>query len=435
MINLNLLIQAGIDSALYILFIYSILLVAKIGKNHAGVASPTANITKMKQYGLMATIMGISLISQLLFTSSGADVYTWQRTAEMFLAHGFDYYAYGNNTLTPFYSPLMLAALHELLPTTSWVIIMRIPAFVATLSIAIMLFLVFRGKIGIIATMLFLFNPYYYVYSIVNGQPSAPMLAFLVAAIYILAQNKGVLKSATLLGLALMTSQQATFVIYPVMLLIYAKKGLRVFIAALAVVLAITALFSVPFILGPGFQRFIDGVLFFPLDQAGAREGGSIPSAFAGLWSFTYFLEQTTQFNLSILYRLEVVVTLSLMLLITWRCFRGRMNYYEGALLGATTFLLGTARGNPWHLIIVIPFATIVLLTTQDARIRFASILALLVFQAYRLADNYSYLFNAAPPYYVGDLLTFLTFSALFLLVYNYDRRRLQHVLLRSNPA
>lgn len=374
---------------------------------------------------LLLILIGVGLILQFFGPSKGAGMITYTQAAQTIVSQGVRVYSVFPNSEQPEVPPLnliVLSLLYLVSPAQLWASTVAAYQLLINAVIAYVVARSFSGNTGLFAATLVIFNPYFFVYSILNITPDQPMLGLALVAFFLLSLGRTRL-SFVFFGLALVTMQTAIFFVIPVYFYVFFTRGLRASSQMAAVVAIIFVAFSLPFALVD--NAYMNKVWFAEFARVGLAPQLSLYNPnFAGLSTYLAYVHDLTGADLRFVYAMSPLVfglVTAFVVYLIWR--NPTMKIATLSLLALMPFYLATwntAYGgnpvNPWRLYYFIPFATIIWLR-ETGMTSISSLLSILSVQLYRLSDvaayvtgtDYLILGNLAVP---ALLLTFFAFEA-----------------------
>jgi hypothetical protein len=310
----------------------------------------------------------------------------------------------------------------------------KIHILVADWAMALVIFRAVKGFRGVLAPMLLLFNPFFFLYSVNVSQGHTVMAAFLLAGSFLILRGRFGLGSL-FLGLAVMTLQYALYAVIPVLILILTRQGVRRFLLSLACTAATMIVVSLPFVVFGSLSVYLQFVFLQYLEPRQyflAAIGNTIPNraylqyistftlsktglispvSFNGLWSVLGYLNGL-EVRLYWSFLLIAGANLVLLFVVAYSIVKGRViNAVAVALLGMAVFeLVGSGAGS-YYVIVYIPLAVLAGALTAGRRMLFAP--AILGPTLYNVAEYLSQILGVGQPLYIGDVFTSLALLGL----------------------
>jgi hypothetical protein len=401
----------------------------------------------------------------------GLGVYTVAQATPVIIPHcssggsiSYVMSSYIDQLLTVKYAPIYLMAHYFDYATGSrFISLTTLGAFQATYKIHILLadwamaFIFLRtinGYKGILAAMMLLFNPFFFYHSATISQGDTLMAAFVLIGSYMIYRDR-VVWGSVFLGLGVLTLQYALYVLVPILVLVFFRRGARGLLRSLTAASSTVLVVSLPFMVFGSAIVYLEFVFLqyllpqhyvlalIPTQDTGnyfayistytlARSGLLPPSPFNGLWSVMGYLNSI---GASISASTALIVALNVLLLgvVLYSIARKLVsNAVLVALLGLGVFeLVGTGAGD-YYVIGYIPIA--VMTAALGMRPKPLCIFLLISPVVYSIAEYASQLLGVSPPLYIGD--TFLSLVLLMVIgLAAFGRIKLESDQPKSNDS
>lgn len=274
----------------------------------------------------------------------------------------------------------------------------KMPIVLADLVIGYLLYRILKGRRGLVAAALWLFNFITIFESSIFGQFDSIVTLFLLATLYAHSHNRNKL-SGFFAGLALMTKQYSLFALTPLIFVTAGRSG-KPRTEFVAVVLLIALVVSAPFISSnEALVRYISNVWL----TRSSLDDWSWPhflneftaNEFCGFFQLGALISDLTGMEFELFVPLCYFGFACLALGIIWSSFlayRGKLSSNQALLMGLTIFLTFSWYVNPQYTLSVIPFLLLDTLSSNRRRIWVLAIFlpGLWPFLAYGLLYNFS---------------------------------------------
>lgn len=397
-------------------------------------------LTIMKGWnGLLLVLLVLGLLAQVVWPSRGAGFGTYTEAARILDSQGPSLYSVFQNPPQPEAPPMglvILGLMYAVVPGGLWPVAVGVYQALLNGIIAFATYRLIGGKIGKVAACLVVYNPFFFVYSLLNVSPDQLMFAFVMIGLNLAKIGKKTWSSITF-GLALISMQTAVFFLVPMAFYFLFRYGKRVMATFVAIVLGIFLIGSLPFALVD--RSYIDHVWEGQFIRIGLGTAQHLYDPnFAGLSAYFAYLHGATGLDLSFLYALGPFVFIGIAISVIYVVYRNReIELSHLALLSLMPFYLATwntAYGadpvNPWRLYFFVPFATIIWLQDRSllAKTCLASILAV---QLYRVADYAAFIYNPTSELTLlapGNLVLPACFLAYLVAEISFNLRGNNHV-------
>ncbi len=319
---------------------------------------------------LLVFVVSASIRFALAPLAAGSDVGQFWAFAKTFQIYGLDFYNHNDVPLEfwpygwPYCYPpiwlLLLALSYFLAPVSeayspAWRLVVKAPIIVADLSIGFILLRMFpeNRRLGLIASSLWLLNPWSIYISSIFGQFDAISVVFLFSSVYMF-ESKRTISGGVLSGLALMTKQYALFPICLILLSLLRERGLRHALTALLTVVSVFVAFTVPFSLTTAFRRYVETVWLVRLNP---YYPNPLCYSFNGIFSLLTYLHNLYGWDTLQYFETSFILLVSLLVASGIHIMLRRPSDYDQvALLGILSLLITFWLVNPQYLVAFIPF-------------------------------------------------------------------------------
>jgi Gpi18-like mannosyltransferase len=209
-------------------------------------------------FALLVFVAGLLRLYLAPHTCHLYDAKAWSDTAYRIMVRGhvFDFYHCSDYEYPPLWS-WFIALAYILYPTLDYkneifLILIKFPMILSDLVIGFLIYLLVGQRVdktkGLLASIMWLFNPYIIYIGSMWGMNDSLCVVFIVASLYLLTREK-LLLSSIMLGLAISTKQYAVLVV-PFLALTVAKKyDTKKGLAFLLIPFAVLALISIPYLI------------------------------------------------------------------------------------------------------------------------------------------------------------------------------------------
>lgn len=307
--------------------------------------------------------------------SAGQDVAQFWVFAQVFHAHGLDFYRYADAKLDifPYYGwgffyppvwllilglallfvPGSLVANHMI--DTGWRVAVKTPVIAADLAIGALIYWAVPGSKlrKLLFASLWLFHPSAWFESSVFGQFDAIAVALLLAALILLMRGRDRL-AFLMAGLAIMTKQHTILAVAMMVIISARNMDRRRLLANGVVLLAPVVALSIPFLSTGNFYRYARS-LFLPGGSPGYQD--PLCFAFSGSGAVVTHLHNVFGWETSGVLNFNLPLLAAALAVTAILCYRKNVTLLQGALAGFLVFTGLHYRVNYQYLIIFIPLA------------------------------------------------------------------------------
>ncbi|MEM1581398.1 MAG: hypothetical protein ABIM44_05120 [candidate division WOR-3 bacterium] len=207
------------------------------------------------------------------------------------------------------------------------VMFMKVPQIIAECLISLLIFIVVeeeRSNEGVLAALIFSFNPFTFFLTAVWGAPESIASLFVIASIYMIYKSKYIL-AYCFLGFSLMVKPYTIVFLLPLILFSYPSIGTRKTILQLIFFALSALLVASPWLIAQK-EVFIDAMWSGALHNLGVRVPEGIIWGFPSFWLIINLLCNVSGFPYKIIAPLQIYIFIFLALALCFMTIKLRLN-------------------------------------------------------------------------------------------------------------